>query len=291
MLLLDQTAVTAQDQASLDFVLKLADIARPGILHHEFQSPRGKVDFFFFHLPGVSIDKIIDEEEKVALPFPKRGHFDGQDAQPEVEVNPKISPLNLRLDILVGGADEPDIDPPCPVLANSPDFPFLEKAEQLGLEGEGQIADLVKEKSAAVGFLDKTRFIPEGTGKRPLGVTKKLALQKVIRNGPTIDSDEGFVPPRSPLMDRTSDELFSRSAFPINKYGRFGIFNPVNEHPDLLGTPAGANNGFEGGLAWRGRLFFCLSPEITQQREKRPGKDSEYLEVNRGIRPRRKIPG
>ena len=54
----------------------------------------------------------------------------------------------------MGGADHADVDLDFLAAAETLDHPLLQEAQQLGLQAEGQVADLVEEQGAAVGMLD-----------------------------------------------------------------------------------------------------------------------------------------
>ena len=87
---------------------------------------------------------------------------DGDDLQPVVEVLAEAAPLDLVVEVLVRGADEADVDGARARLADPADLLLLEDAEELGLEGERQVADLVEEERAARGLLDEPDFVPDG---------------------------------------------------------------------------------------------------------------------------------
>ena len=54
----------------------------------------------------------------------------------------------------MGGDDDADVDLDGLVAADALDFAFFEDAEELGLHGEGHVADFVEEERAAFGLLE-----------------------------------------------------------------------------------------------------------------------------------------
>ena len=55
---------------------------------------------------------------------------------------------------------------------------FLEDAEQLGLHGQRNLADLVEEDGAAVGQLEPALALADGAGEGPFLVAEELAFQQ-----------------------------------------------------------------------------------------------------------------
>ena len=89
---------------------------------------------------------------------------------------------------------------------------LLERAENLGLERERQIADLVEEERAAMGELEAAGLALCGAGERPLLVSEQLALEQRLRNRRAIDGDERSVIARAERVQRSGEQLLACSA-------------------------------------------------------------------------------
>ena len=126
-------------------------------------SLRDAGDVLFRRLALVFFDEVVHQERNVLLPLPERRQLDGDDVQPVVEVFPE----GLVGDRLSSG--------PCSWprstrtftlrvcgLADARKLPFLQNAQQLHLEGRGQLADLVQEQRALVRLLHQTLFVGDG---------------------------------------------------------------------------------------------------------------------------------
>ena len=70
------------------------------------------------------------------------------------------------------------------------DLAFLQRAQQLDLRVERQLADLVEEQRAAVGFLELADALVDGAGERALLVAEQDALDQVLGDGAAVDGDE-----------------------------------------------------------------------------------------------------
>ena len=107
------------------------------------------------------------------------------------------------LEVAVGGGDEADVDlerrwsPP--TRSNSP---LLQHAQELGLHGRRQLADLVEEERAAVGQLEAPGLLAVGAGEGAALVAEQLALEQRLGQRRAVERDEGAVGARAGVMDR-----------------------------------------------------------------------------------------
>ena len=86
----------------------------------------------------------------------------------------------------MGGRDDADIDGIPFAAANRPDFSFLNGSQQLGLDGLGQIADLVQKQGSFVRRPDDTQGGDMGAGKGAFDMPEELTF------------DDGFADSRRP---------------------------------------------------------------------------------------------
>src|SRR5690606_19993060 len=93
--------------------------------------------------------------------------------------------------------------------ADALEFGFLDRAEQLDLDLEGDLRDFVQEQGTAVRELEATGTARDGARKGATFVTEELALDEPRRDRGAVDPDEGRVAALRPVMQRLRDELFS----------------------------------------------------------------------------------
>ena len=67
---------------------------------------------------------------------------------------------------------------------------LFERAQDLRLQRERQVANLVEEQRAAVRDLELAQLARGGAGERPLLVAEQLGLEQVLRNRRAVDGDE-----------------------------------------------------------------------------------------------------
>ena len=84
---------------------------------------------------------------------------------------------------MIGRRDEPDVGRPRSRLADPLVLPFLEEAEQLGLEGQRQVADLVEEERPALGRGDLAPHRATAPVNGAADVAEEFAFQQLGARG------------------------------------------------------------------------------------------------------------
>ena len=80
-----------------------------------------------------------------------------QHVEAEEEILAEAPLLDRRVEVAVGGGDDAHVERHLVVAADGPDAALLERAQQLRLERERQVADLVEEERAAVRLDEQAR--------------------------------------------------------------------------------------------------------------------------------------
>jgi len=70
------------------------------------------------------------------------------------------------------------------------DLVSLDRAQQLGLEAQRQLADLVKEKGSAIGRAEVAERILAGVGERSAHVSEQLGFGERLDQVGTVEGDE-----------------------------------------------------------------------------------------------------
>ena len=123
-----QYASRGPDDAALDDVLQLSDIARPVIppqIYHDVLGNR--VDGFAL-LPGKRFDEVFRKKGNIVEPFAQRRQRDGKDVQPVKEIGPELPFLDQTSQVLVSRGDDPHINLDRTTAAQPLDLPLLEGA-------------------------------------------------------------------------------------------------------------------------------------------------------------------
>ncbi len=191
-----------QDHGPLQHVPHLAHVARPGVaeqalerLGREGRRRIGELGAEVAHEPGEKREPVLPR------PLPHRGKRERHDAQPVVEVLPEPARLHLRLEVLVGGRDQPHVHRDLAGPAQPAEGLGLQHLEQLGLELGGEVADLVQEDGPPVGDLEQALLAVLGVGEGPLLVPEQLGVEERGVEPGAVHLHEGRLGPGAQVVD------------------------------------------------------------------------------------------
>ena len=151
---------------------------------------------------------------------------------------------------------ESDVDRARRGLPHTPYRAGLQRAQELGLHGHRQLADLVEEDRSTVGRFDVAHPGRDRAGEGSLGVTEQLALDEVLRDRAAVDHDEGPLAPWRGVVDGPRDELLARARLAVDEDRRLGARHPIDhreEHP-------------HGTTAAEQRAVAILGPRVARVR-------------------------
>ena len=107
--------------------------------------------------------------------------LDGDDVEPIEEVLPHHALAHRRLEVAVGGGDQPDVRLDVLRVADPPDLAHLDRADELDLEQGRNLGDLVEEERAPLGRREEPDLVGHGAGERALDVSEQLGLHEALR--------------------------------------------------------------------------------------------------------------
>jgi hypothetical protein len=107
------------------------------------------------------------------------------------EIGSKLSPLHHGIEVAIGSGNDPHVYRNLSLFADSEHTGFLENAQQLGLEGIVQLANLVEEKDTAFGGANQALTITIRPGKRAAPMPEQLALGEAGADRTAVEGHEG----------------------------------------------------------------------------------------------------
>src|SRR5205823_5038897 len=132
--------------------------------------------------------------------------------------------------------------------ADAFDFAFLNRAEQLRLQIQPEVADFVEEQRAVARELELAELLPVRAGKRAALVPEQRALRQLARNRGEVDGDERRVRLAGFLVNQPREQLLAGAAFAENQYRGRQLRNLVHEVDDVARVLAGADDELPLGL-------------------------------------------
>src|SRR5436190_9978338 len=147
-----------QDDRALDAVLQLADVARP-LIRAQLVDGRGRQhQRLLVQIAAELVDEELREHRDVAVTLAQRRNGNGKHRQPEEQVLAELPRGNGRLEMLVRRRDDADVDMEETRAADALELLLLERAQDLGLQRERQLADFVEEQRPAMRELELPRL-------------------------------------------------------------------------------------------------------------------------------------
>src|SRR6476620_205491 len=150
------------------------------------------------------------------------------------EILAELPLRDLLFEVLVRCADDSHIRPNRLVASHPRKLPLLQHAQDLALDLERHFSNLIEKKCTLIALLETPDSLAVRSRERPLFVTKKLALQQVLRDRRTVDSQKAFVAPRAVIVDRPCHQFLPGTAFPRDHHRRITGSHAANHFEDLL---------------------------------------------------------
>ena len=123
-------------------------------------------------------------------------------------------------------------------LTSQPLEPSLfERAEELGLCSQREVADLIEEQSAVIGLLESSGLADVRASERAFLVAEELGFEQRVWQGRAVDSLKLFTAPAAELVDHACHDFFAAACWSENEHGDVrlgGRADPLEDHQHLL---------------------------------------------------------
>ena len=137
------------------------------------------------NLLAVALEEQPRQLRQILEAIAQRRHPDRNDVDPVVEILAEAAFLHRALEIDVGRRDQAEVGLDRFRAADPFDLAFLDRAQQLRLQVEPQIADLVEEQRAARRQFELAELLLHRAGERAALVAEERALDQLVRESPT----------------------------------------------------------------------------------------------------------
>ena len=128
----------------------------------------GASDDRLLHVAAEPLDEVARENRNVLRPFAQRRNRDRKHRQAEIQVFAELPRRHAGAQRLVRGGDDPHVDVQRLRSADALESALFERAQDLGLQAEREIADLVEKQRAAMGELELAGLARDRAGERAL---------------------------------------------------------------------------------------------------------------------------
>src|SRR5580700_4343865 len=104
-------------------------------------------------------EKIPDQKRDIVAALAQRGNRDGEDPQPVIEVAAELSRIDHFGEVAIRSGDEAHVDGNRSRTADALELLFLQSAQNLGLEFQGQVSHFIQEKSSLMSQLQASDLL------------------------------------------------------------------------------------------------------------------------------------
>jgi len=130
------------------------------------------------HALATEMHKMAHKQRDILRTFPQRGEAHREDVQAIVEVTSELPVRHHLRQVPTGGRDHTHVHARCLGAAQTFKFLFLEHAQELGLEFEGDVADLVEEQGASIRQFEPSDFSSNRAGESSSLVPEELTFKQ-----------------------------------------------------------------------------------------------------------------
>src|SRR5262249_4050464 len=212
-------ATVRDDERALHRVLQLPDVARPRVLQERLASVAAETGLALAHAHAERPDEVIGQQQHVVAALAERRQMHGEDVEPIEQVLADATGRNRVLEVSIGRRDEAHVAAQGRRTAYALELALLQDAQELGLYGQRQLADLVEEQRAGRGQLEAPRLLAVGARERAALVAEELRLQQRLGQGGAVDGQEGTVGPAARGVNRARDDFLAGAALAGDQHG------------------------------------------------------------------------
>src|SRR5208337_4352915 len=192
-----------------DDVFQFANVAGPGMLEKKGLRAAGEAGDALAIGIVVLLQEKLHEKRNVFQALRERRDTNLDGTQAIEEIFAETPGENFGAEVAVGGGDEADIDLLDLGRADALNFAVLDDAQQLGLHGQGSLADFIQEHRAAIGVLEQARASIRGAGESAANMAEQLALQEGVHQGRAVADSQTLLADGADLVNGSGHELFT----------------------------------------------------------------------------------
>src|SRR6267142_3058533 len=119
----------AYDDRTLDDVLQLANITWPGIRLKQVETLFAHRLKVFSSFPCITIDEVLDQQGNVFFSFPQRRNLNWKNVEPVKQIAPKFTLSDGRLQVAIGGGDDPRVRSDRLIATHTLELPLLQNMQ------------------------------------------------------------------------------------------------------------------------------------------------------------------
>ena len=227
---------------TLDDVAQFAHITGP-VVGAQNRPHRRRKRFF---RPAFPVTDFLQEKFRQRLnvlrPLAQRGEVDLNDVDAVIQVFSETPFFDEGRQVLVRGANDPNIDVVRFGAAHRKDGLIVHGAQQLGLHGHIHVADFIQKQRTLISRHELARIIAHRAGEAPFHMAEQLAFDECVGNGGAVHRHERMRGAFAVQVNGASHQLLTGAAFSGDQHFTVHARRPVDERINLLHSRAVADH-------------------------------------------------
>ena len=211
-------------------MLQLADVAGPVVVAQRALRVGRQAQAAQAQAGAVELQKTPGQQQHVVAALAQRRNRHRIDRQAVVQVGAKAAVAHMVAQAAVGGGHHAHVHAPGLVGAQALDFAVLQRAQQLGLHAQGQLAHLVQEQRAALGGLKAPGPVGHRAREGAPAVAEQLALGQGFGQRRAVHMHQRLAPARRVAVQEARKQLLAHAGLAQQQHGQVG----AGHHLDLL---------------------------------------------------------
>ena len=168
--------------------------------------------------PRINLQEIFCQQNDILSTITQRWKMKLDGIQAIKEVLPECSFSHLLTQRDIRSRQNPHIYPAHLIGTNALSLPLLNHRQKFLLHRQVQISNLIQKESSAIRRLNSSFLRIPGIRKRPLLVSEKFALEKILRDTTQVDIHKRLPCPVRKLMQGMRHHILSRTILSSNQY-------------------------------------------------------------------------
>src|SRR5262245_21190376 len=233
------------DDQALHFIAQLADVSRPAIALQTDDGFTRQLGRRAALLAAMFRQKRRCQQRNVVRNLAQRRHPNLHGVQAIVQVLAKWPSFHGSREVLVRGSQHTGFDRNKSAAADAFHNTLLKHAQQLGLSGQAQVADLIQ-KQRPRGSELKFSGPRLDAGCDALLNSEQLAFEQRLRQGGTVQSNQWLTGPRAGKVYRFGRQFLAGAAFAGDQHADRAVGDLLNELDYRTDRLASAQNPLAG---------------------------------------------
>src|SRR5436309_6066940 len=169
---------------------------------------------------GEKPQEIFRQQGNILAAFAQSRHLDLDNRNSEIKIFAEGAFADHLIEIAVRSTNHSHIYRMWKVGSKTLHGPFLQNAQQLGLQWQREIANLVNKNRSAVGLFKSSAPALAGASKGTALMTEQFIVNQRVGKRANREGHKGLVSARAQLMDSASNHALARATLASDEYRR-----------------------------------------------------------------------